>query len=964
MQKHVPLGSSSCLVMSVLLVSLGVFVHCVYLMSIFDMYFRSPVVHGMTPHAVPLEPPAKRLVVISADGVRADKFFGMQSNGETLTPFLRQILTTRGSWGVSHTRVPTETRPCHVALIAGFYEDVSAVTKGWKENPVNFDSILNESRRAWCWGSPEVLSIFNPPDSTGLRHVTNFMYPWEFNDFAQADAAVLDLWVFDRFKEFFQNALQDKDLIEELHQNRVVFFLHLMGADTNGHIYKPFSDSYLRTIQMADHGIKQVVGIINDFFQDNLTSYVVTSDHGMTDWGSHGAGDKHETLTPLVAWGAGIAGPETEHEKQFMSIVSPESWEVNGLLRKDVSQADLVPLMATLIGIPIPMNSVGVLPLSYLNVSSAFKAHSMVTNAKQIMEQFSVKESKVKGSTLEFLYRPYEPLRPSKRMLGMREIDDAIRLGNYSEAVYKARVLIKTATEGLRYYEKYDRFFVGSTVVIGFVGWILCIAIQIFKYNRDAVFLSSARSNLPSSYLITYMCCSAALMIVITLFSLSSPLTYYLYCLLPLLFWPYILKHHSLFLFAINQFQWRRQYVEFMLTAFVAVTMIEIFVFSFFWRSFLFAGCIILSIWPLTLTSTYTKKGLHVVLGWIVFCLAVGVFPLFHLPGPEHSILLMAVSSIVSLLLVLYCLFRQELGLFGQQQVLSNRERKWSIMLLVFQLFLMLLSIYIAISSVISRNRKLGLSSFNQTLSWIILALSFFLPSLGSKFVLLRLLHIALAFLPSYILLSMEYETFFYASLCVLLFFWLQMERRVAEYDDMPLKLFQFGHRISQKSDSYSEKQAERTMTLSDIRIAVFFLFFILTAFFGTGNIASINTFNPSSIHCFVSVFSPFIMGGLLIWKIAMPFILVCSTLSAVQMTLRIPLRQLFLAILLMSDIMALHFFFMVQDYGTWKQIGMSIGHFVIMITMTVAILLMFVLAQVLTGSVNVFEKPSFKKLL
>lgn len=136
--------------------------------------------------------------------------------------------------------MPTESRPGHVALAAGFYEDPSAVTKGWKENMVEFDSIFNESVFSWAWGSPDIVPMFSKGTSRG--HVFIDVYSAEEEDFSGKQMSALsDIWVFDKVYNFFTRAVDNNELMAKLRQEKVVFFLHLLGLDTAGHTHKPGS---------------------------------------------------------------------------------------------------------------------------------------------------------------------------------------------------------------------------------------------------------------------------------------------------------------------------------------------------------------------------------------------------------------------------------------------------------------------------------------------------------------------------------------------------------------------------------------------------------------------------------------------------------------------------------------------------------------------------------------------------
>ena len=567
--------------------------HFVYIFSIFDIYFVSPVVSGMRLFQIDrpaqVKAPADRLVLFvgrfcppplpplqlftalllvrgilthTGDGLRADKAFQYhpepypESDDDLvprpLAPFLRSRVLEHGTFGISHTRVPTESRPGHVALIAGLYEDVSAVTTGWKLNPVNFDSVFNRSRHTWSWGSPDILPMFEMGAVPG--RVDTYMYEAEAEDFS-TDATHLDYWVFDHVKELFAEAKTNATLNASLREDKVVFFLHLLGLDTTGHGFRPYSKEYLHNIKVVDQGVKEISELIDNFYNDDRTAFVFTADHGMSDWGSHGDGHPDNTRTPLVVWGSGVAKPVVQAPEKAGTMAPghdeySSAWGLSHVQRHDVAQADVAALMAYLVGVEFPANSVGELPLDYASAPIEEKARAALVNARGILEMYRVKEEQKSASQLHF--RPYQPLSTNEKSSARRvaEIEQLIETGNFEEAIEEAAALLKLGLAGLRYLQTYDWLFLRALITVGYLGWMAYALTTVV----DLHVLDDKTRPLPSKTLGNDIFFSSVLLAMYASFfaSGSSP-SYYAYAFFPVFFWKCVLGRRASLAAACNK---------------------------------------------------------------------------------------------------------------------------------------------------------------------------------------------------------------------------------------------------------------------------------------------------------------------------------------------------------------------------------------------------------------------------
>jgi GPI ethanolamine phosphate transferase 1 len=215
------------------------------------------------------------------------------------------------------------------------------------------------------------------------------------------------------------------------------------------------------------------------------------------------------------------------------------------------------------------------------------------------------------------------------------------------------------------------------------------------------------------------------------------------------------------------------------------------------------------------------------------------------------------------------------------------------------------------------------------------------------------MLVIFLAFAPTFIILTISYEGLFYVAFCITMLTWVRLEHLIyqhvsqiaPELEEKPKGNGATQVPDSQKSDSATKASSAaksalettqktensfRPLTLSDARPSLFTLYLLQSAFFSTGNIASVSSFSLDAVNRLIPVFDPFSQAALLIFKILVPFVILSATLGVLNKRLGFAPGALFMGLIVFGDWLTINFFWMVRDEGSWLEIGETISRFCI----------------------------------
>lgn len=276
--------------------------------SLLDTYFTSRVVELPLPPPATWAPLSARVAVVVLDGLRPMEAFNPD--------YMPALADRRGraAWGIARSGEITMTVPGVRMLGAGVSSDFLEILHNWTPR------------------SSPVTSLFTVAKAKGLHTVLCGDHVWKriFEDIDRHMDTRLDAW------SYYSDPVHAPDLshmddLRDMLAAKTPFDLlvvHFVGPDHASHRHRVTSPEFQQYVRWLDPKLDQLL----DGLLTAGATILVTSDHGMSDYGQHGGDEPTARKTPYLLQGPGIVpGP--------------------GPL---LDQADLPATLAALLGLPMP----------------------------------------------------------------------------------------------------------------------------------------------------------------------------------------------------------------------------------------------------------------------------------------------------------------------------------------------------------------------------------------------------------------------------------------------------------------------------------------------------------------------------------------------------------------------------------------------------------------------------------
>ncbi|KAL4737236.1 alkaline-phosphatase-like protein [Aspergillus similis] len=307
-----------------------------------------PLISGLATFEFSEDPPPRvfdKVIFMVVDALRSD-FVYSNNSGFLFTQSL--IRSGAAIPFTAYAGSPTVTMPRLKAMTTGSVPSFLDVILNIAESDTSSTLAYQDTWLAQIRAKGEQLVMYG--DDTWLK-----LFPGMFN---RSDGTT-SFFVSD-FTEV------DTNVTRHIHDELVTgdwsgLIMHYLGLDHIGHKAGPQSPYMIPKQHEMDSIVAQVYRAIEQQAHLQSTLFILCGDHGMNDAGNHGGASAGETSPALLFispklqdLGAGRESPvNATDELQYYRVVD---------------QTDITPTLAGLLGLPIPLNSLGVFIPEFLNM--------------------------------------------------------------------------------------------------------------------------------------------------------------------------------------------------------------------------------------------------------------------------------------------------------------------------------------------------------------------------------------------------------------------------------------------------------------------------------------------------------------------------------------------------------------------------------------------------------------------